>query len=79
MDQDDRTTTGAGPSVTRSQHTVYTLPHDWAQLRRVRARAPGTSPKGATQVNRVYHLDRGYERLEEKLSLLGADIERVGE
>ncbi len=27
----------------------------------------------------LYHLDRGYERLEEKLSLLGAQIERVGE
>jgi UDP-N-acetylglucosamine 1-carboxyvinyltransferase len=29
------------------------------------------------QVNRVYHLDRGYERLEEKLQAVGADIERV--
>jgi UDP-N-acetylglucosamine 1-carboxyvinyltransferase len=28
-------------------------------------------------VNRVYHLDRGYERLEEKLSACGADIERT--
>jgi len=28
-------------------------------------------------VHRVYHLDRGYERLEEKLSACGADIERV--
>jgi UDP-N-acetylglucosamine 1-carboxyvinyltransferase len=27
---------------------------------------------------RVYHLDRGYERLEEKLSAVGATIERVG-
>ncbi len=33
--------------------------------------------KGETTVNRVYHLDRGYERLEEKLSACGADIERV--
>ncbi len=32
--------------------------------------------KGETVVNRVYHLDRGYERLEEKLSAVGADIER---
>jgi UDP-N-acetylglucosamine 1-carboxyvinyltransferase len=29
-------------------------------------------------VLRVYHLDRGYERLEEKLSAVGADIERDG-
>ena len=27
-------------------------------------------------INRVYHLDRGFERLEEKLSRVGADIER---
>ncbi|UVI39821.1 UDP-N-acetylglucosamine 1-carboxyvinyltransferase [Qipengyuania spongiae] len=34
---------------------------------------------GETQVRRIYHLDRGYERLEEKLALVGADIERVGD
>lgn len=33
--------------------------------------------EGETRVNRVYHLDRGFERLEEKLRLCGADIERV--
>ena len=33
--------------------------------------------QGQTQVRRIYHLDRGYERLEEKLALVGADIERV--
>lgn len=33
--------------------------------------------KGETAINRVYHLDRGYERLEEKLSACGADIQRV--
>ncbi len=32
---------------------------------------------GVSQVNRIYHLDRGYERIEEKLQMLGADIERV--
>jgi UDP-N-acetylglucosamine 1-carboxyvinyltransferase len=32
---------------------------------------------GETIVNRVYHLDRGYERLEEKLSACGARIERL--
>ena len=37
----------------------------------------GLAAEGETQVNRVYHLDRGYERLEEKLSACGADIERV--
>jgi UDP-N-acetylglucosamine 1-carboxyvinyltransferase len=38
----------------------------------------GLAAKGETQVSRVYHLDRGYERLEEKLSAVGADIERDG-
>jgi UDP-N-acetylglucosamine 1-carboxyvinyltransferase len=37
----------------------------------------GLAAEGETQVNRVYHLDRGYERLEEKLQGVGADIERV--
>ena len=36
----------------------------------------GLAASGETVVNRVYHLDRGYERLEEKLSAVGADIER---
>jgi UDP-N-acetylglucosamine 1-carboxyvinyltransferase len=39
----------------------------------------GLAAEGETQVLRVYHLDRGYERLEEKLSAVGADIERDGE
>ena len=39
----------------------------------------GLAAEGETLVNRVYHLDRGYERLEEKLSACGADIERVRE
>lgn len=38
----------------------------------------GLAAEGETQVHRLYHLDRGYERLEEKFSLLGADVERVG-
>lgn len=39
----------------------------------------GLAAKGETQVSRIYHLDRGYERLEEKLSAVGADIERVSD
>ena len=38
----------------------------------------GLAAEGETRVHRVYHLDRGYERLEEKLALTGADVERVG-
>ena len=37
----------------------------------------GLAAEGETIVRRVYHLDRGYERLEEKLQAVGADIERV--
>jgi UDP-N-acetylglucosamine 1-carboxyvinyltransferase len=35
--------------------------------------------RGETAVSRVYHIDRGYERIEERLASLGADIERVRE
>jgi UDP-N-acetylglucosamine 1-carboxyvinyltransferase len=37
----------------------------------------GLMAEGETVINRVYHLDRGFERLEEKLSRCGANIERV--
>jgi UDP-N-acetylglucosamine 1-carboxyvinyltransferase len=37
----------------------------------------GLAAEGETIINRVYHLDRGYERLEEKLAACGAEIERV--
>ncbi|HWH73333.1 MAG TPA: UDP-N-acetylglucosamine 1-carboxyvinyltransferase [Methylibium sp.] len=37
----------------------------------------GLVAEGETQVDRIYHLDRGYDRMEEKLRLLGADIERL--
>ena len=37
----------------------------------------GLVAKGATTIDRIYHIDRGYERIEEKLKMLGADIERI--
>ncbi|MGE5811471.1 MAG: UDP-N-acetylglucosamine 1-carboxyvinyltransferase, partial [Ignavibacteria bacterium] len=37
----------------------------------------GLAAEGITEVLRVYHLDRGYEKLEKKLSALGADIQRI--
>ena len=37
----------------------------------------GLAAEGETIVNRVYHLDRGFERLEDKLGACGAEIERV--
>ena len=37
----------------------------------------GLVAQGDTVVDRIYHVDRGYERIEEKLSILGAKIRRV--
>ena len=37
----------------------------------------GLKAEGETIINRVYHLDRGYEKLEQKLSLCGARIKRI--
>jgi UDP-N-acetylglucosamine 1-carboxyvinyltransferase len=39
----------------------------------------GLCASGETIVNRIYHLDRGYERMEKKLAALGADVERVSD
>ncbi len=39
----------------------------------------GLVADGETMINRVYHLDRGFERLEEKLSRCGANIERISD
>jgi UDP-N-acetylglucosamine 1-carboxyvinyltransferase len=37
----------------------------------------GLAAQGETLVERIYHLDRGYERMEEKLAALGARVRRV--
>jgi UDP-N-acetylglucosamine 1-carboxyvinyltransferase len=37
----------------------------------------GLCAKGETVVDRIYHIDRGYERIEEKLNYLGANITRL--
>jgi UDP-N-acetylglucosamine 1-carboxyvinyltransferase len=39
----------------------------------------GLSATGTTQVNRIYHLDRGYEKIDQKLRALGARIQRVAQ
>jgi UDP-N-acetylglucosamine 1-carboxyvinyltransferase len=38
----------------------------------------GLVAEGDTVVDRIYHLDRGYEALESKLGQLGARVERIG-
>ena len=37
----------------------------------------GLVAKGTTQIDRVYHIERGYEKIEKKLQAVGADIERI--
>jgi UDP-N-acetylglucosamine 1-carboxyvinyltransferase len=37
----------------------------------------GLAAEGTTIINRVYHLDRGYEKMEDRLAKLGANIRRV--
>ena len=37
----------------------------------------GLAAEGETIVDRIYHLDRGYDHIEKKLVALGADIERI--
>ena len=37
----------------------------------------GLAAQGETTISRIYHIDRGYERIEQKLSAIGADIQRV--
>ena len=37
----------------------------------------GLAAEGVTKISRIYHIDRGYERLEEKLNMIGADIKRI--
>ncbi len=39
----------------------------------------GLAAKDTTTVNRVYHIDRGYEKIEQRLKAVGADIERMDE
>lgn len=39
----------------------------------------GLVSAGETRIDRIYHLDRGYDKMEEKLRLLGADVKRVSE
>ena len=48
-----------------------------AVLDECRAEAAALTAKGTTAINRLYHIDRGYEHIDEKLLMLGADLERV--
>jgi UDP-N-acetylglucosamine 1-carboxyvinyltransferase len=75
---------GADIEVEGNTAVVKGVPHlDGATVMATDLRASaslvlaGLIARGTTTVDRVYHLDRGYERIEEKLSRLGARIRRV--
>jgi len=75
---------GADIEVEGNTAVVKGVPHlDGATVMATDLRASaslvlaGLTARGATTVDRVYHLDRGYERIEEKLSKLGARIKRI--
>jgi UDP-N-acetylglucosamine 1-carboxyvinyltransferase len=68
-----------GPSaIVKGGHSLSGAPIMASDLRASAALViAGMAAKGQTQVNRIYHLDRGYEKIDEKLKKLGARIERV--
>ena len=68
-----------GPSaIVKGGHPLSGAPVMASDLRASAALViAGMAAKGTTQVNRIYHLDRGYEKIDQKLRKLGARIERV--
>ncbi|WP_159713404.1 UDP-N-acetylglucosamine 1-carboxyvinyltransferase [Geminicoccus flavidas] len=74
-----RITVHGGSALVRGQARLTGAPVMATDLRAsVSLVLAGLAASGPTTVNRVYHLDRGYERLEEKLRGVGARIERAG-
>jgi len=70
----------AGEAVVRGVSVLHGAPVMATDLRAsVSLVIAGLAAEGETTVGRVYHLDRGFERLEEKLSACGADIRRIKE
>ena len=64
---------------TASEFIAHDKSFDWyLKLAGVSLVIAGLIADGETTIDRIYHLDRGYERIEEKLSALGARIRRVG-
>ena len=68
----------AGEAVVRGVETLHGAPVMATDLRAsVSLVIAGLVAEGETTVGRVYHLDRGFERLEEKLGACGAEIRRI--
>jgi len=70
-----------GPSaIVKGGHRLSGAPVMASDLRASAALViAGMAVKGTTQVNRIYHLDRGYEQIDSKLRGLGARIQRVNQ
>ncbi len=71
---------GHASAIVRGVDKLYDAPVMATDLRASFALVlAGLIAEGETIVNRIYHLDRGYEKLEQKLQAVGADIERIKE
>ena len=71
---------GHASAIVRGVDKLYGAPVMATDLRASFALVlAGLIAEGETTVNRIYHLDRGYEKLEQKLHGVGADIERVSD
>lgn len=68
-----------GPSaIVKGGHPLSGAPVMASDLRASAALViAGLCAKGRTQINRIYHLDRGYENIDEKLRNLGAEVDRI--
>ena len=69
-----------GSAIVQGVKTLFGAPVMASDLRASAALViAGLAARGKTEVHRIYHLDRGYERLDEKLAALGAKVQRVKE
>lgn len=69
-----------GTAVVRGSREMSGAPVMASDLRASAALVlAGLRSEGTTEINRLYHIDRGYENIDDKLVMLGADIERVRE
>ena len=69
-----------GTAVIHGNHNMSAAPVMASDLRASAALVlAGLCSEGTTEINRLYHIDRGYENIDDKLIMLGADIERLRE
>src|SRR3569623_2114248 len=68
--------TQAGATISQNNEGIR-VQRNGAGIRPVEVSTAPLAAEGETMVNRIYHLDRGFERLEDKLSACGATIERI--